>query len=114
STVPVVVNGDNLGAANDFTPSCVLSLASGSDVTYAFTAPAAGTYTFDAVDQGGSDIAVAVLDGCSGPELACDAGYPYYFSPASASAALTAGQSVVIVVDAEWVDGAPFTLTVHQ
>jgi hypothetical protein len=73
------------------------------DVSYAWTAPAAGTYTIDTCggpDQS-LDTTLTVLNGdCTGTRLACDDdGCGTFLSRAHVT--LTAGQLVIIVVDGD-------------
>lgn len=65
-----LATGSTVSAGDDVTPGC--SFSSGApDVTFTWTAPAAGTYT---IDTNGStfDTILQVRDGCGGPSLGCD------------------------------------------
>ncbi|MEO0606066.1 MAG: hypothetical protein AAF211_31850, partial [Myxococcota bacterium] len=76
------------------TPSCALSFA--SDVTWEFTAPEDGDYTFDTLGAF-FDTVLYVLDDCGGTELACNDDTSG--SGSEVTVPLTAGQTVVVVVD---------------
>ncbi len=95
-----VQSGTTVGAGADLGGSC----SSGSsgvgaeDRAFAWTAPWDGTFVFD-TDGSAFDTVLYLLDGtCSGSEIACDddsgAG-----TQSLLSLALTAGQTVVVVVD---------------
>ncbi|WP_437992339.1 MXAN_6577-like cysteine-rich protein [Sorangium sp. So ce145] len=109
STVPQTVTGTTADAADVLRPSC----GSGAgEVTYRFTAPAAGTYI---VDTFGSslDTALSVLDGsCSGAELACNDDAPGS-GQSRLTLELTEGQTVVLLVDGSAAGASgDFTLTI--
>ncbi len=96
STVPQVVSGSTVGGANQFTPGCVTSQS--PEQTLQFTAPTTKTYTLDTFGSN-YDTTLYVLGGtCSGSQLACDDDIPGSVQ-SQLSVALTAGQTVTIVVD---------------
>jgi hypothetical protein len=80
------------------------------DHSYLWTAPADGVYRFD-TEGSAFDTVVYLLDGCLGPQLACndDAGGP----AAAAAAYLAADQDVVIVVDGAGASG-DFQLQIEE
>ena len=96
STVPQTVTGTTANAADVLRPSC--GSGGAGEVTYSFTAPAAGTYV---VDTFGSslDTVLSVLDGsCSGAVLACNdnaAGS----EQSRMTLELAEGQTIVLLVD---------------
>lgn len=96
STVPQTVTGTTADAADVLRPSC--GSGGAGEVTYSFTAPAAGTYV---VDTFGSslDTVLSVLDGsCSGAVLACNdnaAGS----EQSRMTLELAEGQTIVLLVD---------------
>ncbi|MDQ3035601.1 MAG: hypothetical protein M3Y87_24560 [Myxococcota bacterium] len=76
----------------------------GGEILYRWTAPAAGTYVITTEDTSGTlstyDTMLYVLDGsCSGMELACNDDSAFGLL-SSVSVTLTAGQTVIIVLDA--------------
>ncbi|MEO0601136.1 MAG: hypothetical protein AAF211_06850, partial [Myxococcota bacterium] len=79
---------------DQYTPSCALSLA--QDVSFEFTAPEAGDYTFDTVGSD-FDTVLTVLDGCGGTELACNDDTVGLQSEVTVT--LAADQTVLVVVD---------------
>jgi hypothetical protein len=107
--VPDSSFGNTIASTDDFSGSC--GGAGAPDVEYLFTAPAAGTYTFDT--QGSPlDTVLYVLDGeCMGTELACnDDGDG---SQSALGVDLAAGQTVTVVVDGNDDDGLPFEVRVQ-
>src|SRR5262249_21048728 len=68
--------GSTVGAPNETSGSCDFAAYYGSvyspDVALEFTAPADGTYAFATDNATDFDTVLYVLDGCGGPELACD------------------------------------------
>jgi hypothetical protein len=86
--------------------------ATGGSIALAWTAPAAGTYAFDATDTSGSgfDVILGVRETCLGAEIGCDhAGFPTFASRVTASLAFH--QHVVIVLRSEGASiGEHFTL----
>lgn len=96
STVPQTVSGSTLLQPNSATPSCFP--ASGNDLVYRFTAPAAGGYNIDTVGST-FDTVLHVHNGeaCTDAELACNDNTGGITSRASVT--LTAGQVITIVAD---------------
>lgn len=104
--LPDIVLGNTFGTTNDFAGSC--GGAGGPDREFVFTAPAAGTYTFDT--RGSSlDTVLYVLGGeCMGAELGCNDDGD---GPQSVLAVdLADGQTVTVVVDGDAAGGLPFNL----
>ncbi|WP_437531472.1 MXAN_6577-like cysteine-rich protein [Sorangium sp. So ce726] len=96
STVPQTVTGTTADAADVLRPSC--GSGGAGEVTYSFTAPAAGTYV---VDTFGSsfDTVLSVLDGsCSGAVLACNNDAPGS-EQSRVTLELAQGQTIVLLVD---------------
>jgi hypothetical protein len=111
STVPQTVNGSTTGLTNTRTPTCVGNSAA-PDATFSFTAPASGNY---AINTLGStyDTILYLNDGtCAGASLACndDSGGGSFQS--NVTVPLTAGQTVVIVVDGYGNASGSFTLNI--
>ncbi|MBC8068994.1 MAG: hypothetical protein IAG13_11730 [Deltaproteobacteria bacterium] len=100
STVPNLVDGDSSSAFNANAGSCG---GGGNDVSYLFTAPNSGTFTFDTF--GSSFVSrIYVQDGtCGGAEIAC--------GREGVLADLDAGQQVTVVIDAPF-GGGEFSLNV--
>lgn len=93
--VPQTVTGSNEGVEGVL--SACGADATGGEVTYRFTAPADGLYTLDA-RASTIPVLLDVRDGmCTGGSLGCADGSPG--EPARLTLPLTAGQSVVAVVD---------------
>lgn len=97
-------------------PSCAGS-GGGLDYLVQFTAPTAGQYQFDTLAtnaEADTDTSIAILDGCDGPELACndDADFNNGIYQSSVTLGLTAGQTVIVVVDSDAGIGGEFTLTI--
>ena len=112
--LPISLPETTLGRNDAQQGSCATGTG-GADLTFSFTAPAAGDYTFDTAGSA-FDTVVYVLDACGGTEIACndDVAAPSDTTSA-ATATLAAKQTVVVVVDGD--DAAAFgdfTLTVSQ
>jgi hypothetical protein len=107
STLPQIAMGNNAAVPDIVDASCAFG-ADGGEITYEFTAPMAGNYVF-AVETGFSfQPVVEVRSGtCAGAVLGCDEGWP----GAATAVNLSAGQTVVVVVDS-YFGGGNFTLTV--
>lgn len=90
----------------------------GDEIELSWMVPAAGDYVLDTEDTshagGLFDTVLAVRDGCAGTELDCnDDGGTGYLSTLTLTG-LTAGQMLVIVIDAYGVeDGGSYTLNIH-
>jgi hypothetical protein len=104
STCPEQVLGGasfigTLEGASDDNDGCVDNPQT-PDVTHEFTAPAAGSYTFDTVGSN-FDTVLYVLDSCSGQELACDDDVILgVVRTSEVTVDLAANQTVIVVVDA--------------
>ncbi len=109
STYPQSVAGNTSGLDNHLLSPC--STGEGPEVSYSFTAPVDGRYTFDTIGSS-FDTVLHVHDGsCTGPSLGCnDNGMD---SPqAVVSTPLSAGQTVVVVVDGELENSGAYKLNV--
>jgi DNA-binding beta-propeller fold protein YncE len=91
TALPATLSGSFTGASDHVVVSCGQS--GKPDLTYAFTAPEAGSYVFGTP---GTSMAVAVLDGCGGAELACEKDSTRY----SATAFVAKGKTVYVLVEA--------------
>jgi hypothetical protein len=110
STVPQTVTGTTAGGVDVLTPSCG---GSGSaESTYSFTAPEDGTYVFDTFGSSFNTV-LHIHDGsCSGVTLACNNDASGAQSRVSVD--LTAGQTVVVVVDGYFSTSGSYVLNVSQ
>ena len=112
SGAPLVVSGTTAGAGDDdLAPLACLEfpMPGGEDVLYEWTAPASGTFVFD-TRATALDTVIYVRDACGGTVLGCNddpfgLGGPDGVS-ARAAAALTSGQTVLVVVDSANLSGA--------
>jgi hypothetical protein len=107
--LPLTVSGSTTGRADQLDTAC--SASGAPDVAYSFTAPKAGTYTFDTA---GTTFyaAIEIRSGdCSGPSLGCKYGYS---AGTTLSLYLSAGQTVTVVIDGYWQgEAGAYTLTVR-
>ncbi|MEQ1564576.1 MAG: hypothetical protein ABMA64_02975 [Myxococcota bacterium] len=106
--LPITVSGTTFGLTGDNAGSCGGSEA--SDATWAFTAPADADYTFSTT---GSlyDTVLYVLDGCGGPELACNDDTNGLQSRVRVP--MLAGQTVIVVVDGYLASSGDYTLRIQ-
>src|SRR5262249_55695285 len=97
SQLPVSVTGNTSTWVNQVDPSCAFTFDA-PDVTFLWTAPAAGTYEMDT--QGSNiDTVLFVLNGtCAGTELACNDDDPAIAPQSRLMLSLTSGQQVVVAV----------------
>jgi hypothetical protein len=94
SMVPQAASGSTAGVSNHFDPSCAPD--GSGESAYSYTAPADGTYIFDTAGSG-YDTVLALLGGASCGEVACN---DDSMGPQSKiQTTLTAGQTVIVVVD---------------
>ncbi|WP_437736311.1 MXAN_6577-like cysteine-rich protein [Sorangium sp. So ce1335] len=115
STAPQTVTGTTADLIDALEPHC--GSFGGPEVTYRFTAPADGLYTFDTVGST-FDTIVDVRDGsCAGASLRCndDADPAGDSDHSRVSVVLSADQTVVVSVDSEsGSESGEFTLNVTQ
>ncbi|AUX39413.1 hypothetical protein SOCE26_008040 [Sorangium cellulosum] len=110
STAPQLVTGSTVGQPEAVSPACGFSSA--PEVAYSFTAPENGTYIFDTFGSGFNTI-LQIFDGsCRGRSLACndDSGGPQ----SRVHVDLTAGQTVVVVVDGQSSQAGDYVLKVER
>jgi hypothetical protein len=116
ASAPVTIEGSTVGAGDDTSPvtlNCATS--DGEDYAFEFTAPNTARYVFD-VSSSAVLTSVYVLDTCGGVELECGGHsivYGYYYSDPRAVVTLSAGQTVVVVVDSYDASG-DFTLDIDE
>ncbi len=108
STVPQTVTGSTAGLTSTLTPPCAGGAA--PDATFSFTAPASGTYNINTFGSA-YDTVLYLNDGtCGGALLACNDDTGALQSDVTVP--LTAGQTIVIVVDGYGIDSGSFTLNI--
>ncbi len=87
--------GSTVGGDDDLTISC--ALGGGADTVATFTAPASATYVFN-TENSAYDTALALFDSCgAGTELACND--DTVGTTSEVTLAMTAGQTVLVVID---------------
>ncbi|WP_437288710.1 MXAN_6577-like cysteine-rich protein [Sorangium sp. So ce406] len=110
-TLPQIFTGDTALLGDAITPSC--GQAGAPDVSYTFTAPADGKYVFDTFDSGYNTV-LELRDGdCSGDVIACNDD-SRGGAQSRITAELSAGQTVVVIVDGFEGAGGPYTLHVSE
>ncbi|WP_437636266.1 MXAN_6577-like cysteine-rich protein [Sorangium sp. So ce854] len=108
STFPQTVTGNTSGLDNYLVAPCATDNA--PEVSYSFTAPVAGRYTFDT--RGSAfDTVLHVHDGsCSGPTLGCNDNA--FSSQSQVVTPLSEGQTVYVVVNGAYTASGAYTLNV--
>ena len=91
---PETVYASTVGQLDQQDPGCVQSNA--GDLSWEFTAPADGSYTFDTVGSN-FDTVLFALDSCGGTELACNDDTVGVRSEITVD--LLAGETILVVVD---------------
>lgn len=110
--LPVTLDVDTSAQLDELAGTCGGSSA--PELTFTFTAPAAGEYVFD---TGGSEVdtVLYLLAGvCDGPELRCDDDGLAGSNASVTSLELDAGETITVVLDAFGVSGGPARLTVSE
>ncbi|HKE18062.1 MAG TPA: DUF4215 domain-containing protein [Kofleriaceae bacterium] len=90
--------GDTTGGPSLYDGSCANPAGTGPDRLYRFTAPSAGRLLLR-LQQGASDLALAVYDGCGAPADMTELGCSSVVDVEEVSVDLAAGQAVTAVVD---------------
>ncbi|AUX41174.1 hypothetical protein SOCE26_025810 [Sorangium cellulosum] len=114
TAAPQTVTGTTADAPDLLEPIC--SFFEGPEATYRFTAPADALYVFDTTGSA-IDTVLDVRDGtCTGPSLKCndDAAGEDEGTDSRVSLLLSEGQSVVIAVESDELDGGEYTLNITQ
>ena len=107
-------NGDTTAAPNALGgATCGGGGDKASDVAFAYKAPATGFYTIDTIGSAFDTVLSVRADSCSGPELACNDDVGDGSLQSQVGVSLTAGQSVVIVVDGFGTQSGRFDLNVN-
>ncbi|MBI3785151.1 MAG: hypothetical protein HY270_17305 [Deltaproteobacteria bacterium] len=101
SSQPIIVTGNTTANANNGTgASCGQGGDLAPDVSYKWTAPTSGIYVIDTVGSTFDTLLYVRDAACNGVELACNDDITQgTFQASRVSISLTAGQSIVIVVD---------------
>ena len=110
TTGAAAATGTTVDVQGDHVLGCAFEDAAG-DQGWAWTAPGAGTWTFEVNADGAGTLAVAVFDSCGGTELDC--AYKT-FEEARVEVALDEGQEVLVVVKAAthpWADSYSLHIT---
>jgi hypothetical protein len=110
-----VVRGSTAGRTSSSTPpaTCVSPMAAPSpDAVFAWTAPAAGTYTFDTVGSSFDTVLTLRTGGCDGPIVACSDDLAMGVLESRIVTPLAAGQTVLIAVDGYNGLSGAFTLNI--
>ncbi|WP_437590704.1 MXAN_6577-like cysteine-rich protein [Sorangium sp. So ce1000] len=111
STYPQTVTGNTSGLDNTLEASC--ATGDSPEVSYSFTAPITGRYTFDTLGST-FDTVLHVHDGsCAGALLGCNNNVASDSSVSRVSTPLSAGQTAVVVVDGASGKRGAYTLTVR-
>lgn len=110
-TLPQTITGDTTLLGDAVAPSC--GSVETPDASYTFTAPRAGRYIFDTAGSEYNTVLELRNGSCTGSVIVCNdnAGDS---EQARAIANLSAGQTVVAIVDGIEGDSGPFTLTVTE
>jgi len=108
SAVPQTVTGSTAGLVNALPSPCAYS--NSPELTYSFTAPADGTYEFNTTGSAFDTILHAHDGTCQGAALACNDDHAGLQSQIFVP--LTAGQTVILVVDGFGTQSGAFTLNV--
>src|SRR5262245_40267854 len=106
---PVTTN-NTTGYSNDYAPTCVGS-SSAPDLVYTWTAPAAGSYTFDTAGSQ-FDTVLEIREYNTNASLGCndDSGGTLQ---STVAVSLAAGQTVLVVVDGYGSGSGPFQLNIR-
>lgn len=102
-----VAMGTTAGAADDWSASCA---SDGPDVAFGWTAPAADTYTFSLAGSSYDTVLTLRSPDCGGVQLSCNDDADGLQS--EISVALSAGETVLVVVDGYSGGGGNFTLAI--
>ena len=93
---PQTLNVSTVGLPNDYSPQ-TCGFSNSSEYTWEFTAPAAGTYTFDTFGSNFDTVLYAQDGACGGAEIACNDDTGGLQSEIVLN--LVANQTVIIIVD---------------
>ncbi|WP_437781486.1 MXAN_6577-like cysteine-rich protein [Sorangium sp. So ce1097] len=110
-TLPQTVTGDTTLLGDAVVPSC--GSVDTPDASYTFTAPRAGRYIFDTAGSAYNTVLELRSGSCTGSVIACNDNTGDT-EQSRAAATLSAGQTVVAIVDGIDGDSGPFTLNVIE
>jgi hypothetical protein len=113
NTVPQTVTGDT-SDDGDNTTEGTCGGGIGFDDSYTFTAPAAGVYVFDTEGSSFDTVLYAFNGDCNGVELGCNNDIGGGSNASRVYATMTAGQQIVLAVDAAGAASGPWQLNVDQ
>ena len=109
AAAPTSYDGDNTGLFDDHIAGC--GDGGGEEALLEFTADQDGVYIFDTFANPTFDTILFAIDGCDGPELACDDDSGADVQ-SQISVPMTMGQTIVIGVDGYGGATGTYTLTV--
>jgi hypothetical protein len=113
NTVPIAYSGSTVGAQNLMGgASCGGGGSSAPDVSFLFTAPATGSYQIDTLGSAFDTVLYVRTATCAGTQVACNDDANGTLQ-SRVTVPLSAGQSVVIVVDGYSTRSGAFTLNVR-
>ena len=107
---PVTTNS-TIGRTNDYTPTCV-SNSTAPDLAYTWTAPSTGSYTFSTLGSA-FDTVLEVRQYNTGSSLGCNDDSSGTVQ-STVNVSLTAGQTVIVVVDGYSTSSGSFNLNISQ
>ena len=114
ATGTAVATGTNLGEGDDSDGSCSTSTG-GEDVSYRWTSPATGTYTFSTVGST-YDTILYIDESCVGAELDCNDDADFNAGVTSSEILdvfVTSGESIVVTIDAyEYFESGTYSLDI--
>jgi hypothetical protein len=111
STVPQTVTGTTVGLPATLIAPCGISNPNTPEAKYEFTAPADGTYTFSTSGSSFDTILYLEVGSCGGATLSCNDDFGGLQSQVQAT--LTAGETILVVVDGYNAASGSFTLSVQ-
>jgi hypothetical protein len=114
SAVPQTVMGTTFNTGDALTASC--NWGPSGDVSYTFTAPAAGSYSFDTYGSFMNTVLHVRDAGCSGTEIACNDDGPggQGWGESFTWVTLAAGQQVIVGVEGAGGQEGDFVLNVNS
>ncbi|MDI1452139.1 hypothetical protein QHF85_49300, partial [Polyangium sp. 6x1] len=106
-----VIQGSTAGAANEYAPPSSCSDGVGPDLSYRWTAPSAGAFTFDTVGSP-LDTVLHIYDFSSTTLLGCNDDIASNTYASRVTLNVTASQELRIVVDSHAANGGSFGLNI--
>jgi hypothetical protein len=105
------VTGTTVGLPATLIAPCGISNPNTPEAKYEFTAPADGTYTFSTSGSSFDTILYLEVGSCGGATLSCNDDFGGLQSQVQAT--LTAGETILVVVDGYNAASGSFTLSVQ-